>query len=98
VKSGGLMIDDENEFNPPTELVDVLVLVAILAGGLIWYNAAKASSAAVTAAKQLMQQTEDQILTVSSCYTNRCLRSSAWIRLCRSLPRRRSRTMPKPVG
>jgi hypothetical protein len=35
----------------------LLVLVAILAGGLIWYNAKKASSFAVTFAEQLMQQT-----------------------------------------
>jgi len=69
MKSGSLTDDDDEpvsrQRNWSTYLGVtgfLLVLVAVLAGGLIWYNAKKASSFAVTAAEQLMQQTEDQIV------------------------------------
>lgn len=68
MKSGSLIDDDDEpvsgQRNWSTYLGVtgfLLVLVALLAGGLIWYNAKKASSFAVTAAQQLMQETEDQI-------------------------------------
>jgi len=39
----------------------LLVLIFVLAGGIIWYNSSKASSLAITAADQLIQETEDKV-------------------------------------
>lgn len=67
MKPSSAMMDDDDEpvtRNRSTYLGItgfMLVLVALLAGGLIWYHSKKASSFAVAAAEQLMQETEDQI-------------------------------------
>jgi adenylate cyclase len=69
MKPDSLMLDDDDEpvsrnRNWSTYLGItglLLLLVVMLAGGLIWYSSKKASSFAVTAAKQLIQETENQI-------------------------------------